>query len=525
MAKVAYCSGEAVYSEYDREWKYPHSDSSRVVYREVLLPPNAPKAYADSQTLWNAVDSVEPKSNSQTARHIYIAMPRELTFEQNKELIRNFCQKEFVDKGMIVDLYFHDDQRGNPHIHLLITIRAMDENGRWLSKSKTVPILDENGNKIRDRNGRCKRKTTQTVDWNDQKYGDIWCLEWGAMQNAALEKAGSNVRVDMRSLKRQGITDREPQVHMGPAASAMEKKGIRTEVGDLNREIQESNKAITNLKRVYTSLKIWFKELSDTIKNITTIEEPEEKSLVDVLLAYENLRKQERTSWNGYAQRSGNLKDLQEYSQVFIFMKQNDIRTVNDLGVLLNDSGMHPNDLNNVVKRNTRRIRDIQALLDAVKTVQMLTPIEEELKTKHFGRQKFIDEHKDDLDRLAKMRYLVNKLSQGESIDRKTLLAESQKLQDEIESLQPEIEHSKSELDQLKRIRSMVRKVIPDALPSKKKGEPASLAEQLEAERNRAELKKISDRVANHVLSMNPENQVSALTDHQTEKEFRQGGG
>ena len=99
MASCAYYAGEKKYSEYECCWKYPHSSSSRVKWVEVMLPSNAPRAYADPQTLWNAVDAAETSVNAQTARSMLFALPRELTDEQNLALVRDFCQKEFVDKG------------------------------------------------------------------------------------------------------------------------------------------------------------------------------------------------------------------------------------------------------------------------------------------------------------------------------------------------------------------------------------------------------------------------------------------
>ena len=129
MASCAYYSGEKKYSEYECCWKYPHSSSSRVKLVEVMLPPNAPKAYADPQTLWNAVDAAETSVNAQTARSMLFALPRELTDEQNLALVRDFCQKEFVDKGIICNFFYHDKDDGNPHVHIMLTLRAMDENG------------------------------------------------------------------------------------------------------------------------------------------------------------------------------------------------------------------------------------------------------------------------------------------------------------------------------------------------------------------------------------------------------------
>ena len=98
MASCAYYSGEKKYSEYECCWKYPHSSPARVKWVEVMLPPNAPKAYADPQTLWNAVDAAETSVNAQTARSMLFALPRELTDEQNLALVCDFCQKESTAK-------------------------------------------------------------------------------------------------------------------------------------------------------------------------------------------------------------------------------------------------------------------------------------------------------------------------------------------------------------------------------------------------------------------------------------------
>ena len=97
MAHCAYCSGQKMYSEYDGQWKIPHSDPARVQLMEVMLPPNAPREYADPETLWNAVDAAENSCVAQTARKMYIALPRELTKEQNIDLIYDYCQHELLN--------------------------------------------------------------------------------------------------------------------------------------------------------------------------------------------------------------------------------------------------------------------------------------------------------------------------------------------------------------------------------------------------------------------------------------------
>lgn len=262
MAGASYYLGQKLYSEYDHEWKYPHSDPKRVRYTEVLLPPNAPLEYTDRQTLWNAVDAAEKSNKAQTARRFTITLPRELTFEQNLALIRDYCTKQFVDKGMICDLYYHDFGNGNPHVHLMLTMRAMDEQGSWLPKTKTAYVLDENGEHIRGANGKWLRKRTDTVDWNDQKYAEIWRHEWEMAQNNALEAAGCTERIDMRSYERQGITDLEPQIHLGPEAAALERKGIPTTRGERNRQIKHVNTLIRSLQKAIAALDEWIKTVA-----------------------------------------------------------------------------------------------------------------------------------------------------------------------------------------------------------------------------------------------------------------------
>ena len=310
MASCAYYSGEKKYSEYECCWKYPHSSPARVKWVEVMLPLNAPKAYADPQMLWNAVDAAETSVNAQTARSMLFALPRELTDEQNLALVRDFCQKEFVDKGMVCNFFYHDKGDGNPHVHIMLTLRAMDENGKWLPKSKNVYALDEKGNRIRAPNGSWKRVKVDTVDWNERKYGEIWRQDWAAAQNAALEAAGRMERVDMRSLERQGVEDRLPQKHLGPTASALEHKGISSERGDENRKIISVNKMLASLQKIVRGIGAWLDELRKAVSRQQIIESPDDYPLSDVITAYLDMRKDGRETWNRYAQEKGAVHDL-----------------------------------------------------------------------------------------------------------------------------------------------------------------------------------------------------------------------
>ena len=169
VAGAAYQSGERLFSEYDQKTKF-YNKKKELVHAEIMLPPHAPPGYADRATLWNAVEAVENQWNSQLARRIVLALPREVPKDQYLPMLKEFCNEQFVSKGMVADFAIHDKGDGNPHAHILLTLRAMDEHGKWLPKARKVYDLDENGERIRLPSGNWKCHKENTVDWNDQKY-------------------------------------------------------------------------------------------------------------------------------------------------------------------------------------------------------------------------------------------------------------------------------------------------------------------------------------------------------------------
>ena len=474
MASCAYYAGEKKYSEYECCWKYPHSSPARVKWVEVMLPPNAPKAYADPQTLWNAVDAAETSVNAQTARSMLFALPRELTDEQNLALVRNFCQKEFVDKGMVCNFFYHDKGDGNPHIHIMLTLRAMDENGKWLPKSKNVYALDENGNRICTPNGRWKRVKVNTVDWNERKYGEIWRQDWAAAQNAALEAAGRAERVDMRSLERQGVEDRLPQKHLGPTASALERKGVSSERGDENRKIISVNKMLAFLQKTVRGIGAWLDELRKAVSCQQIIENPDDYPLSDVITAYLDMRKNGRETWNRYAQEKGAVHDLKDGFKAVSFLSNHELYTVGQLRRYIAETKQVFSKIKAESTAKERRIRDIDALFGAIQTIRELKPVQQEYESIHWSgkREKFKVEHGDELNRLQKAIWLREKLVKSLELaspldkeQRAALKTERAQLEAEHEVLLPKLEEVKAEMAELNRIRYWTRKVIPGALP------------------------------------------------------------
>ena len=513
MASCAYYSGEKKYSEYECCWKYPHSSSSRVKWVEVMLPPNAPRAYADPQTLWNAVDAAETSVNAQTARSMLFALPRELTDEQNLALVRDFCQKEFVDKGMVCNFFYHDKGDGNPHVHIMLTLRAMDENGKWLPKSKNVYALDENGKRIRAPNGSWKRVKVDTVDWNERKYGEIWRQDWAAAQNAALKAAGRMERVDMRSLERQGVEDRLPQKHLGPTASALERKGVSSERGNENRKIISVNKVLASLQKTVRGIGAWLDELCKAVSRQQIIESPDDYPLSDVITAYLDMRKEGRETWNRYAQEKGAVHDLKDGFKAVSFLLNHELYTAGQLGRYIAETKQAFSKIKAESTAKERRIRDIDALFGAIQTIRELKPIQQEYESIHWNgkREKFKAEHGDELNRLQKAIWLREKLMKSLGLvspldkeQRAALKTERAQLEAEREALLPKLEEVKTEMAELNRIRYWMRKVIPDALPRVLDGR-VSIEDAMETAGNRKELEQVEDEAAQMALRASEE--------------------
>ena len=188
-----------MFSEYDQKNKDHRRKQKEVVYTEIMLPANAPPEYFDRATLWNSAEEVEKQWNSQLARRFVVALPREVPLEMCPQMLKEYCEKHFVSKGMCCDFAIHDpDPPGhNPHCHIMLTMRAIDESGKWLPKSRKVYDLDENGERIKLPSGRWKSHKEDTVDWNEQYHAEEWRHGWEVIQNKYLELAGSPERVDI----------------------------------------------------------------------------------------------------------------------------------------------------------------------------------------------------------------------------------------------------------------------------------------------------------------------------------------
>jgi ATP-dependent exoDNAse (exonuclease V) alpha subunit len=198
------------------------------------------------------VERIEKAKNSQLAREIEIALPVELSTEQNISLAHNYVKTHFVDAGMCADICIHDTGNDNPHAHILLTMRPIERDGSWGAKSQKEYILDSNGERIKLKSGEYKSRKIDTVDWNSPNRAEDWRAGWADAINSEFERLGIPERVDHRSYERQGI-EQIPTIHMGVVAAQMERKGIATERGDINREIAIKNGL---LRQIWEKIKV-----------------------------------------------------------------------------------------------------------------------------------------------------------------------------------------------------------------------------------------------------------------------------
>ena len=259
VAAAAYRSGEKLTNEWDG-MTHDYTRKGGVVHTEIMLPPHAPPSFSDRSTLWNSVELYEKAGNAQLAREIDAALPIELSREEQIRLVREYCSSQFVSRGMCVDFAIHDTDSGNPHCHIMLTMRPLDERGTWAAKSKKEYDLDENGERIRLPSGRYKTHKVDLTGWNDKDNTLLWRKAWADYTNDFLERNGSPERIDHRSHAERGIEEL-PTVHMGVAACQMEKKGIATEKGELNRNIQKANRLIREIRAQIGKLKEWIADL------------------------------------------------------------------------------------------------------------------------------------------------------------------------------------------------------------------------------------------------------------------------
>jgi len=267
VASAAYMSASELYDDRLGKW-FAYTNKEEVIHAEILLPENAPKEFFEREVLWNEVERVQNKSNSRYARQFDMALPIELSKEQMLELSHNFVQKNFVDLGMVADFAIHN-KKGNPHLHVMCTVRGFKKDGTWATMERKIYATDKNGEripiiepktskqKVRVRKGKgeeklWKRVTVESNDWNKKEQLVAWREAWSYECNKYLSEKD---KIDHRSFEEQGI-NKVPTIHEGYAARKMENQGLISERVADNIERKELNAFLVKLNDVIAEAKM-----------------------------------------------------------------------------------------------------------------------------------------------------------------------------------------------------------------------------------------------------------------------------
>ena len=396
VAAAAYRAGERLTNEWDG-LTHDYTKKGGVVHTEILLPSHAPPAFSDRSALWNSVEEAEKSNNAQLAREVEIALPVELSREEQIRLVRSYCSSQFVSRGMCADFCLHDTGGGNPHAHILLTMRPLDERGQWLPKSKKEYLLDENGERIRLPSGRYKTRKVDLTDWNSQENAEVWRKAWADMANAFLEHSGSMERIDHRSYERQGI-DQIPTIHIGVSASQMEKKGIVTERGELNRSIKAANRLFREIRVQIGRLKEWLSELWRA-REALTAEQPKSPDLASLLFKYMDVQKERGRKYSVRWQQQHTADELKKVAKAVNLLAEKGIHDLAGLDAALSFVSEKSGDIRRGMVEREKRMKQLQSLIENAKTYVKHKPVHDEYKQIRWKKkqEQFYESHRAEL--------------------------------------------------------------------------------------------------------------------------------
>ena len=291
VAAAAYMSCSQILNDYDGV-QHDYTRKQGLIWQKVFLPEYAPAEWADRGVLWNAVEENEKTKDSRLAREFVAALPVELNRDEWITLLTDFIQRQFVTDGMCADVCIHDTDGHNPHAHIMLTVRPLDDRGKWQYKTekeylcvkdgeeqgftaaefKTVradgwekqyPYMVD-GKKVYmapseaeekgyermskyPKSTKYGRQNPISARWNSDEQLNLWRASWADAVNLCLERKGLDERIDHRSHAERGL-DEQPTIHEGVTARALEKKGITSDRCEINRQIKADNALLRELK-------------------------------------------------------------------------------------------------------------------------------------------------------------------------------------------------------------------------------------------------------------------------------------
>lgn len=339
----------------------------------------------------------------------------------------------------------------NPHCHILLTMRPLNDDTTWGAKSKKEYILDENGEKVKLKNGNYKTTKINTTDWNEQDKAEEWRKAWADITNKYLEENSIQEKVDHRSYQRQGI-EQIPTIHLGISASQMEKKGITTDRGNINRKIKHQNKILKEISRRIKALLNWIrgigKEEKAETENIKSTLPPKE----NLLSVFENLIRNNADNYNA---------DLEKYIESYQFLKEKNITCLSELKesiVTLRDKNYKTT---RAIKDTEKRIDDNTKLIDqADKYLKHKDTYKAYTKLKKSKQEDFYNEHTAEIILFESAnKYLKEHLGENKPLAISKWKSELITLKKEKKSLYNQILEIREEVEQAEKVKNCIEQL------------------------------------------------------------------
>mgnify|MGYP000945404981 CR=1 FL=1 len=453
VAASAYRSGEKIKNEYDGI-VHDFTRKGGIAHTEILLPQNAPQKFVNRSVLWNSVEEIEKSKNSQLAREIEVALPKELDREKQINLVREYVKENFVKVGMCADIALHDKNDGNPHCHILLIMRPLNEDTTWGAKSKKEYILDENGEKVKLKNGNYKTRKINTTDWNEQDKAEEWRKAWADITNKYLEENSIQDKVDHRSYQRQGI-EQIPTIHLGVSATQMEKKGIVTDRGNINREIKQQNAILREISRRIKALLNWIRGIGkeEKVENENTKSTlPLKENLQSI---FENLIRKNTDKIN---------TDLEKYIESYQLLKEKNITSLSELKeniVILRDKNYKTT---RALKDTEKKIDEKTQLIDqSEKYLKYKDTYKAYIKTKKSRQDTFYNEYTAEIILFeSAKKYLKEHLGENKTLNISKWKSEIGTLSKEKDTLYSQMIDIRKKVEQAESVRSCIDKLLQE---------------------------------------------------------------
>ena len=453
IASSAYISGEKLYNKYDG-LTHDYTKKQGVVFSEVMLPENAKDEWNNRQILWNEVEKIEKSKTSQLSRSFEVGLQTEFTLEENIKLIREYVKDNFIDKGMCADICIHDKSDGNPHAHVMLTMRKIDEQGKFLPKAEKQYLCrnDKGDEKYlrsndlkEDRNFeivyKCKykndyreltnrelkmeeyknykkiskypldKKIDMCADWNNNNNVELWREDWAGINNKLFKEKGLNIRIDHRSYERQDI-NRVPTIHEGYGARLRAKNGKECDRIEINRYITNINEKIKGYENDIHKLKNEMIELNrDMDVKMKSVREE---------ISLERPKSSYKTTDSGIKEI---LKELKEklsdkankhlrIDRALIYVDKRKIKTDNDVKVIRSQLSTIRTDYGNRIDAIDDYINRMNSIYDNIlrksREVNSLEKEVEELGIFKFKQKKYLNE------RIEELKNEINEFKESE---------------------------------------------------------------------------------------------------------------